>query len=242
MLAKSKTRKGGLGKNEHPDGLTTFKGNPGKNRGMKKLFPGGSKTRKGDPGKNGMMKKWKKWNGKNKHAKALTTDAMSKALTWLFQQAAIQSNCFTASCLQRWSRRVFKRRHPQKRNSCKCMSEREPLRAQYSSVSSVSAKLCLPNCQSSCIPEHPYMHNHASYMFMHLIKLLCYSYASAFSIPMLISIKINRVNFKFLLPTINVYCHANFKIQQSCQHPCQIQAPAVRSIKFNSFSNTICFC
>ena len=63
MLAKSKTRKGGLGKNEHPDGLTTFKGNSGKNRGnqKKKLFPGGSKTRKGDPGKNGMMKeKWKK--------------------------------------------------------------------------------------------------------------------------------------------------------------------------------------
>jgi len=58
MLAKSKTRKGGLGKNEHPDGLTTFKGNSGKNRGnKKKLFPGGSKTRKGDPGKNGMMKK-----------------------------------------------------------------------------------------------------------------------------------------------------------------------------------------
>jgi len=56
MLAKSKIRKGGLGKNEHPDGLTTFKGNSGKNRGNKKLFPGGSKTRKGDPGKNGMMK------------------------------------------------------------------------------------------------------------------------------------------------------------------------------------------
>jgi len=60
MLAKSKTRKGGLGKNEHPDGLTTFKGNSSKNRGnTKKLFPGGSKTRKGGPGKNGMMKKEK---------------------------------------------------------------------------------------------------------------------------------------------------------------------------------------
>jgi len=79
MLDKSKTRKGGLGKNEHPDGLTTFKGNSGKNRGIKKLFPGGSKTRKGDPGKNGMMKNEIK--KKNKHAKALTTDAMSKALT-----------------------------------------------------------------------------------------------------------------------------------------------------------------
>jgi len=97
------------------------------------------------------------------------------------------------------------------------------------------------NCQSSCIPKHPYMHNHASYMFMHLIKLLCYPYASAFPIPMSISIEINRVNFKFLLLTISVYCHVNFKIQQSCQHPCQIQAPAVTSIKFNPFSNTICF-
>jgi len=38
MLAKSKTRKGGLGKNEHPDGLTTFKGNPGKNRGNQKNY------------------------------------------------------------------------------------------------------------------------------------------------------------------------------------------------------------
>jgi len=32
LLAKSKTRNDGLGKNEHPDGLTTFKGNSGKNR------------------------------------------------------------------------------------------------------------------------------------------------------------------------------------------------------------------
>jgi len=71
------------------------------------------------------------------------------------------------------------------------------------------------NCQSSCISKHSYMHNHASYVFMHSIRLSCYSYASAFSIPMLISIKINLVNFKFLPLTINVYCHVNFKVQQS---------------------------
>jgi len=98
------------------------------------------------------------------------------------------------------------------------------------------------NCQPSCIPKHAYMHNHASYMFMHLIKLSCYLHASAFSIPMLISIKISHVNFKFLLPTINVCCHVNLKVRQSCQHSCQIQAPAVMSIKVNSFSNTIRFC
>ena len=46
----------------------------------------------------------------------------------------------------------------------------------------------------------------------------------------------NHVNFKFLLLTTNVYCLVNFKVQQSCQHSCQIQAPAVMSIKFNFLS------
>jgi len=76
-LAKLKTRKGGLGKNEHPDGLTTYIGNSGKNRGNEKnLFPSGLKTRKGDPGKNGMMKKQTKTNMQ----KALTTDAIPKSV------------------------------------------------------------------------------------------------------------------------------------------------------------------
>ena len=79
-LAKLKTRKGGLGKNEHPDGLTTYRGNSGKNRGNEKnLFPGGLKTRKGDPGKNGMMKKRTKTNMQ----KALTTNAISKVCSTL---------------------------------------------------------------------------------------------------------------------------------------------------------------
>ncbi|KEH38603.1 hypothetical protein MTR_2g076093 [Medicago truncatula] len=57
MLAKLKTRKGDLGKNEHPAGLTTRKGNSGKDGALKRIyFPGGPKTRKGDPGKNGMQK------------------------------------------------------------------------------------------------------------------------------------------------------------------------------------------
>jgi len=68
-LAKLKTRKGGLGKNEHPDGMTTYRGNSGKNRGNEKnLFPGGLKTRKGDLGINGMMKKT---TNKSKHAKSI---------------------------------------------------------------------------------------------------------------------------------------------------------------------------
>jgi len=72
------------------------------------------------------------------------------------------------------------------------------------------------NCQPSCISKHPYMHNHAFYMLMHLIKLLCWSYTFAFSIPMIISVKINHVNFKPLLS-------------------CQFQAPAVVSANFNLF-------
>ena len=68
-LAKLKTRKGGLGKNEHPAGLTTYKGNSGKSRGNEKnLFPGGSKTRKGDSGKNGMIKKKQQRQTKQKQA------------------------------------------------------------------------------------------------------------------------------------------------------------------------------
>jgi len=81
-LAKLKTRKGGLGKNEHPAGLTTYKGNSGKSRGNEKnLFPGGSKTRKGGPGKNGMIKKQNKTRANMQ--KALTTDAIAKACSAL---------------------------------------------------------------------------------------------------------------------------------------------------------------
>jgi len=148
---------------------------------------------------------------------ALTTDAMSKALTWLFQQAAVLfrlsfSTIFTASCLQQWSRCIFKLQHPQKRNFCIYV------RARAITCPIFQCFVCLceivsTNCQSSCISKHSYMHNHASYVSMHLIKWLCYSYASAFSTPMLISIKINLVNFKFLLLTTNVYCHVNFKVQ-----------------------------
>ena len=88
-LAKLKTRKGGLGKNEHPDGLTTYRGNPGKNRGNEKnLFPGGLKTRKGDPGKIGMEKeKRKNKQTKINMQKALTTDAISKVRSTLERPA-----------------------------------------------------------------------------------------------------------------------------------------------------------
>jgi len=141
-----------------------------------------------------------------------------------------------------WSRCIFERLHPQKRNFLRIYVRARAITCPIFQCFVCLCEIVSTNCQPSCIPKHSYMHNHASYVFMHSIKLLCYSYASAFSIPMLISTKINHVHFKFLLLAINVYCHVNFKVQQSCQHSCQIQAPAVMSIKFNSFSNVICFC
>jgi len=50
---------GGLGKSEHPDGLTTFKGNSGKNRGMwkKTISPVGRKPERAIQAK---MGRWKK--------------------------------------------------------------------------------------------------------------------------------------------------------------------------------------
>jgi len=62
MLAKSKTRKGGLGKKEHPDGLTTFEGNSGKNRGIwKKIIPRWIENPKG--------RSRQKWDDENKNEK-----------------------------------------------------------------------------------------------------------------------------------------------------------------------------
>ncbi len=98
---------------------------------------------------------------------ALTTDAMSETfyVTVPTSSNTIQTVFlynFTASCLQRWSRCIFKQRHPQNRNFCKYMSEREPLRAQYSNVLSVAAKLCLQIANHhafksihTCIIMHP---------------------------------------------------------------------------------------
>jgi len=167
---------------------------------------------------------------------------MSKALTWLFQQAAIPFKLFYSFLPSTMVSTYLQT----------AASPKEELLQIYVRARAITYPIfrcfvCLceivsTNCQSSCIPKHSYMHNHAFYVFKHSIKWSRYSYASAFSIPMLISIKISHVNFKFLLPTINVYCHINFKIRQSFQHSCQIQAPAVMSIKFNPFSNTICLC
>ena len=107
------------------------------------------------------------------------------------------------------------------------MSEREPLRAQYSNVLSVSAKLCLQIAN-----HHAFQSIHTCIIMHHifsciLIKLLCYSYTPAFSIPMLTSVKINLVNFKFILscqfqnptvsPTSKFSGPFKFKLMQSCQ-------------------------
>ena len=104
MLAKSKTRKGGLGKNEHPDGLTTFKGNSGKNRGMWKIFPRWVENPKGRSRQNGMMK-IKMRNNKKQTCKSIDhrCDVQSIYVTVPTCSNTIQIVFlydFTASCLQ----------------------------------------------------------------------------------------------------------------------------------------------
>jgi len=112
---------------------------------------------------------------------------------------------------------IFEQQHPQKRNFCICVRARA-ITCPIFQCFVCRCEIVSTNCQSSCISKHSYMHNHASHASMHLIERLCYSYTSA--IPMLISIKINRVNSKFLLLMTNVYCLVSFKIQYSCQHSC----------------------
>jgi len=156
MLDKSKTRKGGLGKNEHPDGLTTFKGNSGKKQGHQKTIPRWIENPKGRS-----RQKWddEKWKNMQKH---WPQRRCQKHLRDCSNKQQYPSNYFTASCLQRWSRRIFKRRRPQKRNFRKYVSEREPLCAQHSNVLSVSAKLCLQ------IANHHAFQNIHTCIIMHL--------------------------------------------------------------------------
>jgi len=149
-LAKLKTRKGGLGKNEHPDGLTTYRGNSGKNRGNEKnSFPGGLKTRKGDPGKNGMMKK----TNKNKHAKKHWPHMRypncarhQSTQQWKYQQKVLLSTSSRMGYSSLPSAMVSMRPSTTaspKGDFHKYLLEHEPLRAQYSNVLSTSAELCL---------------------------------------------------------------------------------------------------
>jgi len=144
------------------------KGNSGKNRGnTKKIVPRWVENPKGRP-----RQKWddernnEKWNEKQT-CKSIDhrCDVRSIYVTVPTSSHTIQTVFlynFTTSCLQRWSRCIFERLHPQKENFCKYMSEREPLRAQYSNVSSVSAKLCLQ------IANHHAFQNIHTCIIMHL--------------------------------------------------------------------------
>jgi len=171
-LAKLKTQKGGLGKNEHPAGLTTYRGNSGKNRGNEKdLFPGGSKTRKGDPGKNGMVEKRRKNKTRANMRKALTTDAISKAYPALKHPAmTVTSEKFfslrvyewdTAPCPQPWSRCVFQTTAPPKGIStsiCQARAITCPIFQCFVYLCEIVSANCQPSCASSihtCIIMHP---------------------------------------------------------------------------------------
>jgi len=116
MLAKSKTRKGGLGKNEHPDGLTTFKGNSGKKQGhSKKFIPRWIENPKGRSRQKWDEKKKKKITREKETSmqRALTTDAIPKVYSTV--EASSNSNTTKRSyslqvyerdmapCPQQWS-------------------------------------------------------------------------------------------------------------------------------------------
>jgi len=129
----------------------------GANKIKKKLFPGGSKTREGDPGKNGMMneKRDNKKTSMQKHWPQM------RWLKHLRDCSNKQQHYSAASYLQQWFRCIFKRLHPQKRNSCK------HVRARATTCPIFQCFVCRceimsTNCQSSCISKHSYMHNHAS--------------------------------------------------------------------------------
>jgi len=108
--------------------------------------------------------KWddKKWNERTNMQKHWPQMRCQKHLRDCSNKQRYYSNYFTASCLRRRSRRTFKRRHPQKRNFCIYVSEREPLRAQYSNVLSASAKLCL-----QIVNHHAFQNIHTC-IIMHL--------------------------------------------------------------------------
>ena len=75
-----KTRKGGLGKNEHPADWQPMKAIQAKMGQWKESIPGESKTRKGGSGKNG-IEKWKIENERMRNdVKVLTTDANIQCL------------------------------------------------------------------------------------------------------------------------------------------------------------------
>jgi len=123
-LAKLKTRKGGLGKNEHPAGLTTYRGNSGKNRGNGKEFiPRWIENPKGRSRQKWDDKKQQQKQTKANMQKALSTDAISKmCLALKHPTVTAPSKRFyslqvyewdVAPCSQPWSRCVFQRRYLQ---------------------------------------------------------------------------------------------------------------------------------
>ena len=169
-LAKSKTRKGGLGKNEHPDGLTTFKGNSGKNRGIWENYsPVDRKPERAIQAKMGWWKRKNEWKRreKNKHAKSIDhrCDVQSTYVAVPTSSGTIQT-VFLYSCYSflpsAKASNVSSSNSIPRRGTFAYVSEREPLRAQYSNVLSAAAKLCLQIANHhafqsihTCIIMHP---------------------------------------------------------------------------------------
>jgi len=121
--------------------------------------------------------------------RALTTDAISKVCSTLKHPTmTVPSKGFyslrvyewdTAPHPQPWSRCVLQRRYPQRGFSQAHVRARAitfPIFQCFVYLCEIVSANCQPSCTSSihtCI-------NHASYMLMHLIKLLYYTYTLHF--------------------------------------------------------------
>jgi len=183
-LAKLKTRKGNLGKNEPPMDWQPSKAIQAKTGAFEKnLFPDGLKTRKGDPGKNGMKKEKEK---RSKHAKSIghRCDTQSVLDGRAFGSSST-INRFYSLQVYAWDTAPMP-----STMALMCLQTTTSLEEELLQVCVRARAITCPifccfvcpceimsaNCQSSCISKHSYMHNHASYMLMHLIRLLCRSY------------------------------------------------------------------
>ena len=179
-LAKLKTRKGGLGKNEHPADWQPMKAIQAKMGQWKEFTPRWIENLKGR-----FRQKWglKMKNEKNieKHWPQMRTSNVYPALTRLATATCIHglsegpsstsfialSHGFDTSPNDGISKEVF--------FPCEYVAAR----ATTCPIFQCLIRLCetsLSNCQPIMHFKHSYMHNHAFYVLIHSIILLCHTY------------------------------------------------------------------
>jgi len=184
-LAKSKTQKGGLGKNEHSADWQPMKAIQAKMGPWKEFIPGGLKTRKGGSGKNG-IEKWKNEKWYEKHWPQMGTSNVYPALVRLAMATCIKESSKVPSSVSfvyvMWYISLI---HGFDTSLNDGLSEEDFLcvyviaRATTCPILQCFVCLCetsLPNYKPIMHFKHSYMHNHAFYVLIHLIILLYHTY------------------------------------------------------------------